>query len=48
MSFTPIEVLAISIDNADLSTDQKYMLEMYDAVSLAVLLDDLARRSMRV
>ena len=34
-SITPIKVPAISIDNADLSADQKYLLEMYDAVSRA-------------
>ena len=45
VSFTPIEVPAISIDKADLSTDQKYLLEMYDAVSRGLLSDDLAKRS---
>ena len=45
VSFTPIEVPAIFIDNADLSTDQKYLLEMYDAVSRGLLTDDLAKRS---
>jgi hypothetical protein len=45
VSFTPIEVPVISIEKTDLSTDQKYMHEMYDAISRGLLSDDLAKRS---
>ena len=45
MSLTPIQLPATSIDNADLSNDQNYLLEMYDAVLRGVLSDDLGKRS---
>ena len=45
VSFIPDEVPAISIDNADLGTDQKYLFEMYDIVSRCLLPDDLSKRS---
>ena len=42
VSFTPVEVPANSIYNADLSLAQKNMLEMYDVVSRGLLSYDLA------
>lgn len=43
VSFTPIIVPTISIDKADLNTEQKYLPEMYDAVSRGLLSEYLSK-----
>lgn len=46
VSFTPIAALLVTtIDKNDLSTDQKYLHEMHQAVSSGMLSEDLAKRS---
>ena len=42
ISFTPIEVDTISIDKADLSANQKYLLDIYHSVSLGFVSDGFA------
>ena len=44
-TFDPIEVPPVVIDKTDLSTDQKYLLEIYEAVSSGRVSEDLGKRS---
>ena len=43
--FYPIEVPLVIIDETDLSTDQKYLLEIYEAVSSGRVSEDFGKRS---
>ena len=44
--FDPIEVPPVIIDKTDLSTDQKYLLEIYEAVSSGRVSEDFGKRSL--
>lgn len=44
-TFDPIEVPPVVIDKIDLSTNQKYLLKIYEAVSSGRVSEDLGKRS---